>query len=322
MIMKRYPKGLASCKLNESASVKNCGTIAPPPEIAKVMKGDVNGEWFNTPGPGHSSDDRSLGIKFHKNAPDGFIVHSLAGDDPIQCRKYVKARLSEIGIQLQVHHRAAGHEDGSNADPGKARRTGFALQIWSESVPANGTPVHTYLKARGITCPIPLAIRFHPNLRQRPGIFLPAMVALVTRGMDGEPVAIHRTFLTADGEKAWCLPNRKVLGPCRGGAVRLSEASDSVMVGEGIETCLSAMQATGRPTWAALSAPGLFALDLPEHIRDVVILADGDDPGEKAANHAASRWVREGRRVAIARPPQDLDFNDILSGRARRDGAP
>jgi putative DNA primase/helicase len=321
MIMKRYRKRLALCKLDEPESVKNCETTTPPHEIAKALKGDVNGEWVNIPGPGHGSDDRSLGIKFHKNPPDGFIVHSLAGDDPGECRKYFKAKLAEIGIELPIRDHTPEHEDSANPD--EAQRTGFALQICSESVPANGTPVDTYLKARGITCPIPPSIRFHPNLRQRPGILLPAMVALVARGTDDQPMGILRTFLTADGkEKAWCVPNKMMLGPCAGGAVGLGEASDSVMVGEGIETCLSAMQATGRPTWAALSTSGMRSLDLPEHIRDVVILADGDDPGERAAKHAASRWAREGRRVRIARAPQDLDFNDILSGRARRDGAP
>jgi hypothetical protein len=27
-------------------------------------------------------------------------------------------------------------------------------------------------------------------------------------------------------------------------------------------------------------------------------------------------WKREGRRVRIARPPQGMDFNDLLTGRA------
>jgi len=154
---------------------------------------------------------------------------------------------------------------------------------------------------------------------------LPAMVALVTRGTDNERLGILRTFLTADGkDKAWCLPNKMMLGACASGAVWLSEPSDSLMVGEGIETCLSAMQATGRPTWAALSAPGLGSLDLPGHIREVTILADMDDrgEGERAATNAASRWRREGRRVRIARAPQGLDFNDVLMGRAGGDGAP
>ncbi|MEI8152772.1 MAG: toprim domain-containing protein [Hyphomicrobiales bacterium] len=85
------------------------------------------------------------------------------------------------------------------------------------------------------------------------------------------------------------------------------------MVGEGIETCLSAMQATGRPAWAALSAPGLGALALPSTIQIVTILADGDEAGEAAARAAADRWSREGRRVRIARPRLGADFNDLLN---------
>jgi len=105
-----------------------------------------------------------------------------------------------------------------------------------------------------------------------------------------------------------------MLGPCRGGAVRLADADDEVMVGEGIETCLSAMQATGKPAWAALSAPGLRALELPSTIRKVIILADSDDAGENAALAAANRWMAEGHDVRIARPPRGQDFNDMLIG--------
>jgi DNA primase len=87
------------------------------------------------------------------------------------------------------------------------------------------------------------------------------------------------------------------------------------MVGEGIETCLAAMQATGLPAWAALSTSGLRALHLPAEIDEVIILADGDEPGEAAALDAARRWKREGRTVRIARPPNGMDFNDVLLGR-------
>jgi hypothetical protein len=85
------------------------------------------------------------------------------------------------------------------------------------------------------------------------------------------------------------------------------------MIGEGIETCLSAMQATGYPAWAALSTSGLHSLNLPRGVRDVIVLADGDEPGEAAARDCALRWKREGRRVRIARPPAGMDFNDLLS---------
>lgn len=145
------------------------------------------------------------------------------------------------------------------------------------------------------------------------------MVGLVTHGTDGTPVAIHRTFLAIGGNgKAPVDPQKMMLGPCRGGAVRLAARGEVLMVGEGIETCLAAMQATGNATWAALSTSGLQNLDLPEDVREVIVLADGDDPGEAAARDCAWRWKREGRRVRIARPPQGLDFNDMLVDRPPR----
>jgi DNA primase len=129
-------------------------------------------------------------------------------------------------------------------------------------------------------------------------------------------LAIHRTFLSRDGAgKAPISPQKMMLGPCRGGAVRLSIADQILMVGEGIETCLAAMQATGSPAWAALSTSGLRTLELPTEIREVIVLADGDKAGEAAALDAARRWKRERRAVRIARPPIGMDFNDVLLAR-------
>jgi hypothetical protein len=139
------------------------------------------------------------------------------------------------------------------------------------------------------------------------------MVALVTHGETGSPIAIHRTFLPHEGGgKAPIDPTKMMLGPCRGGAVRLGEPGAVLMVGEGIETCLAATQATGKAAWAALSTSGLRSLDLPRDVRDLIVLADGDEPGEAAARDCARRWKREGRRVRIARPPHGMDFNDLL----------
>ena len=141
------------------------------------------------------------------------------------------------------------------------------------------------------------------------------MVALVTNGIDATPVALHRTFLARDGRgKAPVEPQKMMLGPCRGGAVRLAEPDDVLMVGEGIETCLAAMHATGYPTWSALSTSGLRGLELPKDVRDVIVLADGDEAGEAAARDCGARWRYQGRRVRIARPPQGSDFNDLLPG--------
>ena len=117
---------------------------------------------------------------------------------------------------------------------------------------------------------------------------------------------------TAAG-KAPVDPQKMMFGPCRGGAVRLGTPSGVLMIGEGIETCLAAMLATGQCQPGRRSPrPGCAHSICRTTLRDVIVLADGDDPGEAAARDCARRWKREGRRVRIARPPQGMDFNDLL----------
>ena len=192
-------------------------------------------------------------------------------------------------------------------------RIARALQVWCEALPSAETLVEVYLHSRAITIKPPASLRFHAQLRHRSGATWPVMIGIVTSGAGNRPIGVHRTWLARDGRgKAPIEPNKMMLGPCRGGAVRLAPASSPLMIGEGIETCLAAMQATGHPTWAALSTSGMRALVLPDAVREVIVLADGDPPGEQAAAAAAQRWAREGRRVRIARAPHGKDFNDLL----------
>ena len=215
------------------------------------------------------------------------------------------------------HHQARSMDMAPERDDTK--RTEAALRIWQASAPAPSTLVDTYLQSRGLQLQLPQTLRFHAGLKHPSGGIWPALVALVTRGSDDTPLAIHRTFLARDGSgKAPIYPQKMMLGPCRGGAVRLGVPGDVLMVGEGIETCLAAMLATGSPAWAALSTSGLRALNLLGDVREVIVLADGDDPGEAAARDCALRWQHEGRHVRIARPPQGSDFNDMLLGRVPR----
>jgi hypothetical protein len=136
---------------------------------------------------------------------------------------------------------------------------------------------------------LPNSLRYFRDLKHPSGEYHPAMIALVTRGIDGVPIAIHRTFLV-NYRGVVPQPKKMMLGPCRGGAVRLGEPGDLLLVSEGIETGLSVMQATGLPVWASLSTSGLRSLELPQLITEIIVLADGDDPGEAAAVAAAQRW--------------------------------
>jgi hypothetical protein len=120
------------------------------------------------------------------------------------------------------------------------KRTEAALAIWQASQSAEGTPVETYLRSRGLNMSAPSTIRFHSGLMHPSGGVWRAMVALVTNSADATPMAIHRTFLHHDGSsKTSVHPQKMMLGPCRGGAVRLAAPGDELMVGEGIEMNVS-----------------------------------------------------------------------------------
>lgn len=186
-----------------------------------------------------------------------------------------------------------------------------ALEIWKASLPAAGTLVESYLAARGLALPAGCnGLRFAPSLKHPAGGRWPAMVAAV-RDADAGFLGVHRTFLARDGSgKARIFPPKMSLGPIAGGAVRLAPAGERLVVGEGIESLIGAMRASGLPGWAALSTSGLRSLRLPADVREIIIAADGDAPGETAAVAAARRWAAEGRAVRIAETPAGADFGD------------
>jgi putative DNA primase/helicase len=64
-------------------------------QIVAACGGQVTGpDTCNVPGPGHSAKDRSLSIKIEPTAPDGFVVYSHAGDDGIECKDWIRQKLS------------------------------------------------------------------------------------------------------------------------------------------------------------------------------------------------------------------------------------
>lgn len=288
--------------------------------IATGLGGRKAGSSWTALCPAHDDRDPSLSLQ---DTGDGkVLVYCHAGCTQSKVIAALRARglwNKRFRPQSRFKRQRPRRPDNDRLEPDDAKRTDMALEIWERAAPGDGTLVEDYLRSRGIYLALPPVLRFHAGLRHPSGSTWPAMVALVTRGSDDLPVAIHRTFLARDGSgKASVERQQMMLGPCRGGAVRLAPANEVLMVGEGIETCLAAMQATGIPAWAALSISGLRALTLPVDVREVIVLADADQPGETAARDTALRWKRKGHQVRIARPPQGLDFNDLLQGQAPR----
>lgn len=267
--------------------------------IAAQLGGEVSGKYILMPSPGQPPDDRSCSIVFW--SPVDFFVYDCEGPR---------------GAAYRRVRQVLGFAGGGKSSP--ERNEARALQLLCETIPSVGTLVEVYLRSRHIIIRPPAVLRFHPSLfHSASGRRFPAMVAEVS-APDDRSSAVHRTYLGLDGRgKAPIEPNKMTLGPIRGAAIRLAPAAEELMVGEGIETCLAAMQETGKPAWSAISTAGLRQVNLPPLVRRVIILADGDPPGELAAQAAARRFAEEGREVRIAQAPAGMDFNDLLS-KARR----
>ena len=293
--------------------------MAAADAIAKALGGRKAGSGWIARCPAH--DDRNPSLSLSTGKDGKVLLRCLAGCDQAQVIDALRARgLWEHRGRYCSMPRAAkvDHPKNAPSERDDTDRTEYALRIWRAAVPALNTLAETYLQSRGLRLPLTFTLRFHGGLEAPFGRHMARHgSACLPRP---ERCAAGRTPHVSGSRRRLARPRsdpaKMMLGPCRGGAVRLSQPGDMLMVGEGIETCLAAMQATSHPAWAALSTSGLRALDLPESVREVIVLADGDDPGEAAARDCALRWQREGRRVRIARPPRGQDFNDVLIGHA------
>jgi hypothetical protein len=270
------------------------------PEIAAVLGGRRRGGdgWWSCCCPTH--DDRAPSLSL-RDGDRGLIVHCHAGCEP----RDVLAELRRRGLVTgRVEHRPSP-APLIRAEDHSARRIAIARRIWDEARDARGTSAEGYLAGRGTSIAPPASLRYAPSLWRRDGPAGPAMVARID-GPGGEFWGVHRTWLSCDAAGVWRRRDRAMLGRAAGGAVRLAPAAETLLVGEGIETTLAGMLASGWPGWAALSISGFVALILPPIICSVIVLADHDisGAGEWAARTAAARWLVEGRQVQIYMSPR------------------
>ena len=192
--------------------------------IAKALGGrKVGGAWMACC-PAHEDRQPSLSITDARGGK--VLVRCHAGCDQ---RDVIAALRSRGAWETAGRHerrslRKISRRPPAAPDPDAVKRTEAALAIWQASQLAEGTPAETYLRSRGLLLSLPPAIRFHATLKHPSGGVWRTLVALVTRGTDAEPIAIHRTFLARDGSgKAPVDPAKMMLGPCRGGVVRLAD---------------------------------------------------------------------------------------------------
>src|SRR5262249_47096710 len=257
-------------------------------QIARALGGEVSGSQVLAPGPSHSASDRSLCIKLDPSAPDGFVVHSFAGDDPIASKDYVR---SKAGIEP---FKANGKRRGRASDTDISAIMAAAVQS-GETEPPQGKIVTTY------------------DYTDDKGELLYQVCRL-------EPKSFRQRRPDGKGGWIWSVKD------CRHIPYRLPELLKDpdacVFVCEGEK---DSDRVASLDHCATTVACGDWTDDCVNALagRDVLILEDNDDAGRKKAHEAASALHGRAKSVRVVRLPglpEKGDVSDWLDADQRNAG--
>jgi Toprim domain len=318
-----------------------------------LLSGEISpdGAEVRAPGPGHRAHDRSMTVAPAPEHPDGYIIHSFGRSSFEECRDYVggvtsdylAASIAELcGREPQsIEDFAAGIAPPGSATSfveaqAKAVERSELAQIetarnrWKHARSWLAAPAIDYLASRGLIVPQDMlghVVKFQPDGRwyNRDGKWRdPNGYAY-----DDAPLLIFagRHVRTDEGRCVQAIrlphlgpgPSRKIHGPAKFAAIKLTPHEDilaagELCVGEGFESCLAAMMLGRENVWSVFNANGIADLLVIEGVRKLTILGEHDIANEAARIKCATRWHRAGREVVIALPDYGNDFADELIG--------
>ena len=263
------------------------GTSRSLQQLARLLGGTVNSGQVLAPGPGHSAADRSLSIRIDPAAPDGFVVHSFADDDPIRCRDYVREKAGLPAWQPNGN----GRKRATDTDIDNAVMAAIMGQTGAGRPSSPVVARYDYTDEGG---------------------------ALLYQVQRHEPKRFSQR--RPDGNGGWVYQ----LGDVRRVLYRLPELlqypDGTVFVCEG-EKDADRVAAFGHCA-TTLSGGSNWTPELVEVLRgrDVLILEDDDKPGRKKALAAAQALHGTAATVRIVRFPGAKDVSDWLDADTRNAG--
>lgn len=198
-------------------------------------------------------------------------------------------------------------------------------RIWQEALPLTDLmayPARAYLSYRRVNIAALSAkdIRFHPclNYKDKQGNLIGKFgaILLLVRNNLGEPVQIHRTFITKGGLKVNLGKDNKprkrtpaVNRDSRGRHVRLYAPENGYLgVCEGLETALAVHQVKQFPVWPNLSNTLLHSFVPSEGVHTILNFVDKDrkKAGEESSIILEKHLASKGIRVFNLLPPTPI----------------
>jgi Toprim domain len=109
-----------------------------------------------------------------------------------------------------------------------------------------------------------------------------------------------------------------MLGLVHRSAVKLDPVATTLIIGEGVETCIAARQcmATGdierAPVWALGSVGAISFFPVLDRVKRLIILGESGEASTQAVRLCGQRWQHAGRRLQVLYSEIGSDVNDAL----------
>ncbi len=316
-------------------------------EIIKALGGNTSTGMCKCPAhddhtPSLSISDKAGKVLFHCHAgcSQDAVLNALRARGYLKRKPFVrdpellshKKEYRNLREEMRMA-RAANDDDGDDGrvltrDEEDYRKLRRAWGILRAAVSSRSSgKLKDYFKGRGIDT-VPESAEYLPAQSERkPSKWVarklfnkglsrfPAMVLPVIG--DGKLRGCQVTFLSRTGRRnlrsqATGKNIRLTYAPIGGGYVQLGipNRDHPLIVAEGVENALAASQLTGLPAIATLGTSNMAKSCNPPACSKIIIAADADDTGEKAAEALAERMSVP---VRIALPPEGCkDWNEAL----------
>lgn len=263
--------------------------------------------------PCHDDSHHSLSVKIDQESGT-LLTHCFAGCDATEVYNAVLGKTKEYTSKNNIQQPPSPALTSLSASDKNFTeyKKEIAYNIWHDA-DFESEEVKEYLKGRGLSGTLPESIR-QASLEYSPGSgeTYPCMIAEITDS-NLDFYGIHKTYLdlnaTGMPTKATVEAPRKINGKLKGYSVHLSEEFDeNLHLTEGIETGLGVQEGASVPVWAAMTAHNLEHVTIPNTVKTVNIWGDLDasGTGQKFAQKAAERFLKQGKTVYIIIPDVDI----------------
>lgn len=243
--------------------------------------------------PAHEADggDHSPSLAIWDKPDGGHAMKCMTGCE----KKAIVAALKARGVSMPKAPALTPEqklEQVAKREQERINKITAARDIFefSEEVRCNDA-IHQYFYGRGLLVPTEARRVDDPLYPGFPALLMPIVDLTTLR--DAEPLAtgVLTLSLYADGRPRIDRHGHKlrsVHGVQKGCAVAMGFPGSRLVVAEGVESAAAAMSLLGIPFGAAtLSSSNMKPLRIPPWVREVVIAADNDEPGVKAAEGLA-----------------------------------